>query len=518
MKKLFTLFVTVFFTVVLFAQSPQKMSYQAVIRNSTDQLVTNHAEGMRVSILQGSLTGTPVYVETQTTSTNANGLVTIEIGGGAVISGDFTTIDWSTGVYFIKTETDPTGGTSYTITGTSQLLSVPYALYAKTAENGFSGNYIDLTNKPTLFDGNYNSLLNTPTLFNGQYSSLTGIPTFASVATSGSYNNLIDKPTLFDGQYNSLTGKPTTISGYGITDAMTTALAANGITAIDIINWTTAYSWGNHALAGYLTSFTEIDPTFTTNFDFTGAITNDLLQFNGTKWVKFTPDFSLTNHTHADATTSVSGFMSGVDKTKLDGLQNADGSETKITAGGNTSVTGNGTIATPYVVGAKPHIIGENLGGGRVFFVYDNGQHGLIAAGNDLGMFPWSNFAVSTSIYVGATSDGLGSGQMNTAIIISAETPPSVPFGSFAARRCTEYFLIGTDGVKYGGWYLPSMYELNLLYLQKNIIGGFQYAFYWSSNTDLSNPSLAWGIDFSIGAQSSYNKSQTWFVRPIRAF
>ena len=118
----------------LWAQSPEKMSYQAVIRNSSDALLTNTTVGMRISILQGSPSGTAVYTETQTPTTNANGLVSIEIGGGTVVSGDFSTIDWANDSYFIKTETDPTGGTSYTITGTSQLLSVPYALHAKTAE------------------------------------------------------------------------------------------------------------------------------------------------------------------------------------------------------------------------------------------------------------------------------------------------------------------------------------------------------------------------------------------------
>ncbi|MEA3508406.1 MAG: FISUMP domain-containing protein, partial [Synergistota bacterium] len=78
--------------------------------------------------------GTAVYVETQTPTTNVNGLVSIEIGAGTVQSGDFTTIDWANGPYFIKTETDPAGGTNYTITGTSQLLSVPYALHAKSAD------------------------------------------------------------------------------------------------------------------------------------------------------------------------------------------------------------------------------------------------------------------------------------------------------------------------------------------------------------------------------------------------
>jgi hypothetical protein len=134
MKKLFTLLVSLLITCYVFAQSPQKMSYQAVIRNANNALVTSQAVGMRISILQGTVTGAAVYVESQTPTTNANGLITIEIGGGTPVTGTFTEIDWSTGVYFIKTETDPTGGNSYTITGVTQILSVPYAFYAKTAE------------------------------------------------------------------------------------------------------------------------------------------------------------------------------------------------------------------------------------------------------------------------------------------------------------------------------------------------------------------------------------------------
>ena len=135
MKKVFTILVALLLTAKVFAQSPEKMSYQAVIRNSSDALVSNTNIGMQISILQGSASGTAVYVETQTPTSNANGLVSIEIGGGTVVSGDFSTIDWANGSYFVKTETDPAGGTSYTITGTSQLLSVPYALYAKNVEN-----------------------------------------------------------------------------------------------------------------------------------------------------------------------------------------------------------------------------------------------------------------------------------------------------------------------------------------------------------------------------------------------
>jgi hypothetical protein len=248
MKKILVVLFAVLMCHSIFAQSPNKLSYQAVIRNASNQLVTSHVVGMRISILQGSPTGTEVYSETQTPSTNANGLITIEIGGEA----GFDTIHWANGPYFIKTETDPAGLTSYSITGTSQLLSVPYALNAKTAETA-----------------NYNFLTNLPTL--------------------------------------------------------------------NIANWNTSYGWGNHAAAGYLTSFTETDPFLTTNFDFSGAANNDLLKFNGAKWVKFTPNYSLSGHTHPDVTTMLSGFMSGPDKVKLDGLIN-------LTAGAGININGTNQI------------------------------------------------------------------------------------------------------------------------------------------------------------------------------
>ena len=188
MRKLFTLLAALILSLSIWAQSPQKMSYQAIIRDTDNALVTSNSIGMRISILQGT---TPVYVETQTSTTNINGLVTLEIGGGAVVLGEFSIIDWSAGPYFIKTETDPTGGTDYTITGTSQLLSVPYALHATTAED------------------------------------ITG--------------------------------------GITETDPVFVASPASGITSSYITNWNTAYSWGNHANAGYLTSFTETDPIFGTS-------------------------------------------------------------------------------------------------------------------------------------------------------------------------------------------------------------------------------------------------------------
>ena len=139
MKKIFSILAGLLLTASVFAQAPQKMSYQAVIRNSSKALITATPVGMKISILKGSATGTAVYVETQTASTNANGLVSVEIGSGTVVTGTFAGIDWAAGPYFIKSETDPTGGTGYTIVGTNELMSVPYALFSANGTPGATG-------------------------------------------------------------------------------------------------------------------------------------------------------------------------------------------------------------------------------------------------------------------------------------------------------------------------------------------------------------------------------------------
>ena len=130
MKNLFTL-AAIFVATFVFAQAPNLFSYQSIVRNSSNELVKNQSVGIKFSILKTSATGTVVYSETQTKTTNASGLVDAQLGAGTVVNGTIATINWSNDQYFVKTEIDPAGGTSYSIAGTSQLLSVPYALSSK---------------------------------------------------------------------------------------------------------------------------------------------------------------------------------------------------------------------------------------------------------------------------------------------------------------------------------------------------------------------------------------------------
>lgn len=442
MKRIFTFLAAVLLTATVWAQTPQKMSYQAVVRDISDNLVTNQAVGMQISILQGSVGGTVVYTETQTPTTNANGLVSIEIGGGA----GFSTIDWANDIYFIKTETDPTGGTNYTITGTSQLLSVPYALHAKTAES-VTGTItetdpvfgVSTANGITSTDiTNWNNKLDTEV--DGSVTNEIQALSISNDTVYLSNGGFVKLPAGFDGQYSSLTGAPTTVSTF-----------TND--------------------AGYLT--TEVD----------GSVTNEIQAL------------SISNDT---VYMSNGGFVK---------LPAADGSETKVTAGTNITVTGSGTIASPYLVSTTSGLryLGEEYNGGIIYYLYigsDGLQHGLIVSKTE-STAQWQTSGTVTNAT--RTWDGA----YNTSLMTASPAAT---------------YVIGLGA----GWYLPSIDELSLLWHARFHVnkamfdGGYTLlsntARYWSSNEyDASN---AYDFLFDTGeAWPSMTKTNIgWRVRAIRAF
>ncbi|MES2773150.1 MAG: hypothetical protein V4722_03145 [Bacteroidota bacterium] len=156
------------------------------------------------------------------------------------------------------------------------------------------------------------------------------------------------------------------------------------------------------------------------------------------------------------------------------------------------------------------HFIGESYGGGIVFYVYDNGQHGLIAAPADLLDEPWYN---GTPRITGSSGDGLAAGAMNTvmAVVMQVDASP----GTFAAKKCAD-LKITMDGVTYGDWYLPSQYELNLLWLKKNVVGGFKNLDYWSSTEWSATDAVV--QHFQYGTLNLLPKYYERPVRAIRAF
>lgn len=210
---------SVLVSAVLMAQVPEAMTFQSVIRTATGELATNKAITLQISILQGSVSGQAVYVENLSGKTNTNGLITLHLGRGTAVSGSLAEIDWSDGPYFLQVGVDVNGGFDFTTQSTTQLLSVPYALYAKSAES-VSGTipYSQLTDVPAAvgFDGEYASLSGKPELAtvatSGQYADLNGTPELATVATSGKYADLDGKPELAavatSGKYADIDGKP----------------------------------------------------------------------------------------------------------------------------------------------------------------------------------------------------------------------------------------------------------------------------------------------------------------------
>lgn len=163
------------------------------------------------------------------------------------------------------------------------------------------------------------------------------------------------------------------------------------------------------------------------------------------------------------------------------------------------------------------HWLGERFGGGIVFYVEKDSYHGLIASIINQGInVPWFNGKIQKT---GASYDGLYKGRKNTEIIMKSQINDT-PGGSFAAKLCSEYKII-VDGKTYDDWYLPSKYELYLLYKQKNVVGIIndisQSPFYWSSTETNNNTAVAQNFIFGDVFDDS-GKGNLNMVRAIRSF
>ena len=356
MKKIYTLFLTLIITGCLMAQTPQSLKYQAVARDASGDVVADQAIGMQISILQSSVSGTAVYVETFAPTTNEFGLINLNIGAGTVVSGDLTTIDWSSDTYFVKVEMDITGGTTYEEYGTSQLLSVPYALHAKTAEN--------LTGTVTETDPVFTAWDKTTgiSITESQISDLdhftntdeTDQVFTASVAESITASDttrwgstVTDEADPLFTAWDKTTGISITESQINDLDHFTTsdetdpifgAHSANGITSTNITNWTTAFGWGDHSLAGYLTSYTETDPVFGAHAANVITSTNITNWTTAYGWSDHSAAGYLTNYTETDPVFGVHA-ANGITSTNITNWTTAYGWGDHSTAGYLTSYT-----------------------------------------------------------------------------------------------------------------------------------------------------------------------------------
>ncbi len=250
------------------------------------------------------------------------------------------------------------------------------------------------------------------------------------------------------------------------------------------------------------------------------------------------PALSLMIFNTATAQDVIPGFYYWNGEVWAPGSKTADGSETKVTAGTNITITGVGTTASPYVVnarGASTHSVGDFAHGGIVFWVDENGQHGLVCAKEDqsTGAKWYSTKYFSSDFCTQARGNGPYAGEANTAIIIAVQRSEGENV-NYAARICTRY-QITEGGTTYGDWYLPSIEELNLMYQNRAIIDstataqdneGFAFSRhdeYWSS-TEVDDHyrqhrcQLAWYKNFRNGSQHYWDKYHRHHVRAIRAF
>jgi hypothetical protein len=261
------------------AQSPNSFKYQAVLRDGNGNIRASVSTNVRIDILQGSATGTSVYAETFTAQTNAFGLMNLEIGNGTSVVGNFSTIDWSAWPYFVKVTVD---GAEM---GTSQLLSVPYALYAAKVANAFSGSYNDLTNKPTLFYGDYSNLTNKPTILNNSLNT-TATGAAALINNLGNNNSAYGFEALNSnvaGANNTAIGVYALLSNYS--GNYNTALGVNTLTGNYYGNYNTAsgyYSLYNNTIGNYNTASGYNALHNNTSGNSNTAIGNAALNYNTT--------------------------------------------------------------------------------------------------------------------------------------------------------------------------------------------------------------------------------------------
>jgi hypothetical protein len=528
MKRIFTIVAALMMTASVFAQAPEKMSYQAVVRDASDALVATQVVGMQISILQPAATGTAVYVETQTPTTNINGLVSIEIGSGTVVSGVFNTIDWGSGPYFIKTETDPTGGTNYTITGTSQLMSVPYALHSKIADSVAGGGTpgsqgpIGLTGLQGLKGDTGVTGATGPQGPQGLKGD-TGVAGPQGIQGLTGLQGLKGDTGLTGSQgpqgIQGLTGA----TGPAGTNGTNGAVGPTGPQGIQGLTGATgpqglkgdtgvAGPQGIQGLTGVIGAIGPIGatgPTGTTgatgitgpqgSTGLTGATGN--AGTNGTNGaVGPTGPQGLTGAIGAIGATGVAGPIGPTGATGATGVASTVAGPTGATgAAGPAGANGNDGADG----GVGPFHLGKDTLGGIVYYIYigsDGNQHGLIV-----------NKTESTAVWQATTAltgaDKTGDGAYNTALMTSS---------------AAGTYVTGLGA----GWYLPSIDELGLLYYNRFSAnkalraGAFtllsKIAFYWSSTENLTTTASAFYFYFGYG--NSAHKNSILSVRAVRAF
>ncbi len=424
----------------LFAQAPESMNYQAVIRDGSGDLVASQQVGLRIKILQGSATGSSVYEETYSPTSNAYGLVNLQLGTGTVQSGTFSSIDWGNGPYFVETAADVSGGTSYVTLSTTQFMSVPYALYAKNA--GLDSAAVQAIIDAAVGSGGGGKSFAFP-------EGLNGTPITYAIS-SGNYTVPTGKRlyilNLQGGTSHTLNVNGFAINYYATNNTTDKTLGLPIIlSAGDVLSGTDAVF--NGFLVNTNANLTTVTHRLMGNSNYTVPAGKKLyiLNVNGGTSHNLYIDGTRVNHY---LTNSTSGKTLNL----------------PIIASAGDVITGADGVFNGYVVdedffessssgsggsGSSNHYVGELYGGGVVFHVDETGQHGLIVSLNDLSTSAQWGLNGTDVTNCESTTDGAS----NTAAIVAAGC-----LSTDAAGLCDAYSAGGfTD------WYLPAIFELTLI-------------------------------------------------------
>jgi len=419
------------FCLTTFAQDG--INYKAIVKDASGNLIVNDIIAVQFIIYKGVTLTNNVYQETHAPTTDANGLVVLNIGEGTTVD-TFSALDWGSDEHFLNVQINLGGG--LVDMGTTQFMAVPYALHAATA--GSVSNALWETSGSNIYNENAGNV---------------------GIGTTTAGHNLEVKA---DGQGFSQTTSDGTkkIGTYANTDGL------------------------------YLQTHTDDALNFATN----NSLAQITLNTNGDLGI------GVTDPT---AKLDIAGTIKIVDGTEGAG---------KVLS---SDVSGNASWQTPVL---PPTLCGLSIGdthqGGIIFYLDASGCHGLIAAPTDqsTGIVWWNGSYVDTYAY----GNGIGSGEGNSQGIRRWQGTCS---SCYASELCQDLSLGGEND-----WYLPSKYELNLMYenigqgnaLGLGNIGSFSDSYYWSSTEFTLNS--AWRQYFNDGNQTIIVKNVTHDVRAVRAF
>ena len=552
MKKLF-LFIFIFF-INLHANAQTGIFFQAIARDINTNPAKDRKIYVQSNIIQSSPTGTIVLIEEYQTFTDAFGIFNILVGSGNRVGGTVTglsTIDWSKGPYYLnlKIVITPVGvgaGWDYTKEwvdiGTTIFGTVPFALYsANTANINEKLNAADTTKMLEPYaKGKAVQILSTTidtklatkdtsamlapyaklsynldsNFLKKQIASLL-VPSDTIKYTKQIFTDsaLLKKMNVFDtsiyakqafvdaANYTQQKLVETSMqSKFNLADTiqytkkaytdsalitkLTTTGSAASLTNFPILNQNTTGNAATATYAGNITATINTTLTSLSNLNTVGTITNGV--WNGT----------IIDIAHGGTGLTTAGRTGQVLATATDG-----------------SLTW-----TSLTTQTATHSIGESFGGGIVFYVWDNGRHGLIAATSNLSFGGTSFFTWGpTANYVMAIRNGINAGMSNTERIIMKQ---GAGVGTYAAMVAAHYQFNGNGWNGYGDWYLPSLYELQLLFKQKLVVGGFTNTTYVWSSTE-ADDKTAYTINFfsTTGTvQAEAKNLNPRSVRAIRSF